>query len=85
MDPDVFTQTNIAFKESQKITEERKLRNYIREHLILEFGYNQTIFIPEHIVCENNPYLIKRVYQKFVEKGHNDEQKYVTYSIRGDI
>jgi hypothetical protein len=64
---------------------EKKLRDYVRKHLILEFGYNQTIFIPEHTVCENNPYLIKRVHQRYSKNDEKEDEKYATYSIRGSI
>lgn len=55
-----------------------KLRDFLKNHLILEFGYNQTLFIPEHITLENSPFLISRV-------AANDKDDYVTYKIIGTI
>lgn len=54
-----------------------ELREFLREHLILEFGYNQILFIPEHITLENSPFLITRV------PTHNRD--YVNYRITGAI
>lgn len=54
-----------------------KLREFLKEHLILEFGYNQIIFIPEDITLTNSPFLITRI-----QSPNND---YVTYRISGAI
>jgi hypothetical protein len=53
------------------------LRDFLKEHLILEFGYNQVLFIPEHITLENSPFLISRV--------PTHDKDYVNYRISGAI
>lgn len=55
-----------------------QLREFLAGHLILEFGFNQVIFIPEHITLENSPYLIS----KMPGKSTDD---YVTYKINGSV
>jgi hypothetical protein len=55
------------------------LKKYLREHLILEFGYNQVIYIPELMKLDNPPYIIQEV----VEADHKDD--YVTYKIKGNL
>lgn len=53
------------------------LQKFLKDHLILEFGYNQVLFIPEHITLENSPFLISQ------DPTNNND--YVNYRISGAI
>ena len=47
--------------------------------MILEFGYNQMIYIPELMKMDNPPFII----QKVVEPDQKED--YITYRIKGNL
>lgn len=59
--------------------QEGDMKKYIRSHLILEFGFNQIIYIPELMMRDNPPYVIQEV----IEPTRGED--YVTYKIKGNI
>lgn len=38
-----------------------KLKEFLQDHLTLEFGYNQEILIPETMKADNTPYMIRKM------------------------
>ena len=56
-----------------------QLKQFIKEHMILEFGYNQMIYIPELMKMDNPPFII----QKVVEPDQKED--YITYRIKGNL
>jgi len=61
-----------------KVTEPG-LKQFLKDHLILEFGYNQVIYIPELMKLDNPPFIIQEVIEP------DQKQDYVTYKIKGNL